>query len=466
MRGRTKEYIFNTAILFVGKFTTQFMTFLLIPLYTHYLKASDYGFVDMLQTYISLLIPVLTLRLDSAAFRYLVEVRNKKKKEDILLSSIINSLLLIVFIIICVFLILSIFIKFKYIYLTIINIIVIMLSNVLLQIARGMGKNKEYSIACILTGVVSLTSNLLLVIKYSFGGSAILICSSLANIACVIYLFFALNLKKKYNPKYNDKKKVKEMLHYSIPMIPNSISWWIVNASDRALITLYIGNFLNGIYSIASKFSSIINCIFMVFNMSWQETASLHINDEDSDDFFSKIISQVLVLFVTISVLILSALSFTFNIFIGEEYIGAYNYIPILIFANILNIFSELIGGIYIAKKDTFKLSITTCLAAVINIIINVVFIKKYGLLAASLSTLVSYLVMLIYRYIDVKKYVKIRLNFISIFASIVIMSLVIASYYFLNEICNIVLFIFVLIISIVLNFKIIKQLFPKNMKN
>ena len=51
---KKKDFIKNTLILFIGKFATQFTSFLLLPLYTHYLLTDDYGWVDFLQTYITL----------------------------------------------------------------------------------------------------------------------------------------------------------------------------------------------------------------------------------------------------------------------------------------------------------------------------------------------------------------------------------------------------------------------------
>lgn len=78
-----KEYIVNTITLLIGKFSTQFVSFLLIPLYTRLLIASDYGFIDLVQTYITLFVPIFTLKLDSATFRFLIDCRkeDKKKKE-------------------------------------------------------------------------------------------------------------------------------------------------------------------------------------------------------------------------------------------------------------------------------------------------------------------------------------------------------------------------------------------------
>ena len=76
---RSKEFTKNTLLLFIGKFTTQFISFFLLPLYTRYLITYDYGYVDLIQTYISLFVPVLILRIDSAIFRFLIEKRNDKE---------------------------------------------------------------------------------------------------------------------------------------------------------------------------------------------------------------------------------------------------------------------------------------------------------------------------------------------------------------------------------------------------
>jgi len=77
---KSKEYLKSTLILLLGKFCTQFMSFLLLPLYTKRLEAGDYGTVDLIQTYISLIVPVLSLRMDSATFRFLIDARKSPEK--------------------------------------------------------------------------------------------------------------------------------------------------------------------------------------------------------------------------------------------------------------------------------------------------------------------------------------------------------------------------------------------------
>ena len=81
------EFTKNTILLLIGKFCTQFITFFLLPIFTRYLLPGDYGYVDLMQSYISLLVPVLILRLDSAIFRFLIDARKDDNKSSKLVST-------------------------------------------------------------------------------------------------------------------------------------------------------------------------------------------------------------------------------------------------------------------------------------------------------------------------------------------------------------------------------------------
>ena len=457
---REKEFVKNTLILFIGKFATQFSSFLLIPLFTHYLLTEDYGFVDLLQTYIALFVPVLTLRMDSAVFRFLVDKRDNKDESSIIITNaVLLTTIMSVFAIIVV-IVLGLCIRIKYFPYILINLIILMFSNVFLQILRGMGKTRQYSVSSIITGILNLSINSLLIICFKFGANSILISSSIANICVLLYIIIIINLPQyiKFN-KYS-KEKLKELLGYSLPMIPNALSWWIVNVSDRTIISIFIGAAFNGIYTVSCKFSNLINSIFSIFNISWQETASVHINDKDKDIFFTNIINEVFFMFASISLIINAIIPLFFNFLVGIDYISSYNYIPILLYANMYNILISLFGGIYIALKKTKEIAVTTIVSAVINIVIDLLLVRHIMLYAACLSTLIAYMTMAIYRYVDVKKYINIKLdkNKFMLFNFIYLIS----SYMYLKNIfyLNIINFIFILIVSIIINKKKITSIF------
>ena len=52
---KNKELVKNTTIVAVGRLSTQFLSFLLLPLFTKYLTSEDYGIVDLITTYVALL---------------------------------------------------------------------------------------------------------------------------------------------------------------------------------------------------------------------------------------------------------------------------------------------------------------------------------------------------------------------------------------------------------------------------
>ena len=66
--------------IFAGKVCTQLISFLLLPLYTSYLLTDEYGFVDLITTYVTLIVPIITMELEMSVFRYLVDCRKDKKE--------------------------------------------------------------------------------------------------------------------------------------------------------------------------------------------------------------------------------------------------------------------------------------------------------------------------------------------------------------------------------------------------
>ena len=451
-KNKNSEFIKNTIILFIGKFTTQFMALLLLPLFTRYLLTEDYGLVDLIQTYITLFVPILTLRIDSAIFRFLIDKRDDEKGKRKELSNFFIILICMLLLTSVILMILLVFVNIKYFPFAVINIIILMISNVFLQILRGLGKNKEYSIASIITAVSIFLFNILFILKYRYDASSILISSSIANIFCIVYVVKVTNLFKYIDLKEYDKKEIKAILKYSIPMIPNALSWWVVSVSDRTIISVFLGVAYNGIYSISCKFANVLNSAFLIFAMSWQESASLHINDEDREQFFSLIINRLLFLFGSLSLLIVVLLPFVFNILIGNAYIDSYKYIPILLYANTWNVLIGLIGGIYVAKKKTKQIANTTIVSAIINLIIHFLLIMRCGLYAACISTLISYMAMGFYRYFDCKKYVNIKIDFVKIFMFTTIFIFSTVLYNMNNLYLNIANLICVLVYVLILN--------------
>lgn len=456
---KTISLIKNTIIIFVGRFSTQFISFVLLSIYTYFLTTGEYGTIDLIQTYIFLLVPIISLRIDTVFFRFILEYRNSLNgKTQIITNGLyIISILCIIFSV--AYFLIGYFIHIPFYVYVYFNIIAVILSNVFMQIARGVGDNLGYSISCILVAILSVFFTFLFFYCFNLKGETILLSTTLANFACCIYLLFRCKINKSFCVNAIDKDVIKKMLKYSIPMIPDGLSWWIVSASDRIIINYYLGNSFNGIYAVSSKFSNILSSLFTVINMSWQESAALYINDEKRDEFFSNIFNDIMNITISICIALMAGMYIVFEFLIDKNYYEAYKYVSVLLIANIFNALSVLQGGILIAKMDTKAVAKSTLIGAMINIFINVSLVKHYGLFAAVFSTLVSYIVICWIRNLEIKKYVRITMKMKKIIFLMILLIVSNCMYYINSMVVSTFYFIIILIVLFLFNKKYLKNL-------
>ncbi len=455
---KKKQLAKNTIIIFIGRVCTQLISFFLLPLYTGYLTTKQYGVVDLIQTYVTLLVPIITLELEMSIFRYLVDARSNTKETKKLISNNFFVLGLGLTIFSILYIIVTCFINVPYRWLILIDIIVCTCSGNFLQVARGFGKTVDYAISCILTGITTILSNIFLIVFCHMGSDGMIISMALANGICSLYLFIRLKLYSMINFKLINKKLIKEMNKYSIPLIPNGVSWWIVNVSDRTIISVVLGTAANGLYAVSNKFPTILNSLLGIFNLSWSESAALHINAPDRDEFFSDICNTITKLFTCLGVGMIACMPFVFPLLVNIKFDEAFYYIPILVLGTVFNVVICLYSAVYIAKKLTGQVALTSVIGAVINILINVVFVKYIGLYAAALSTAISYFAMMVYRHIDLKKYINIKFEDGLLIKTIIIFTFSIIIYYQRNFYLDIINLVVVVIYSILMNKDFLKS--------
>ena len=447
-----KDLAKNTAIVSIGKICTQLITFFLLPVYTAVLSNEEYGVVDLLNTLTSLLLPIATLQIEQGIFRYLLDCRENKEKQTTLITTVSKFILVQSAICILIFLCASPFIHNEYKYFLMANLLMGILSSISLQICRGLGDNKTYAVGSFITGALTVILNVIFIVVFKWGAYGMLIATTISNLLCAIYVFVKKKIYKYIDIKQNDKKLLKDIIKYSVPLIPNMISWWIVSASDRTIISAVIGVAQNGIYSAANKFSGIFSTLYSVFNLTWTESASININSEDRDEFFSKIFDFIVRFFGSLCLGTIAVMPFVFGILVNEKFAESYYQIPILILGSVFIILVSFLGSVYVAKKLTKEIAKTSIIAAIINIVVNIALINQIGLYAASISTVIAYFAMFIYRWIDVKKYVSIKTNKALIAVLSVSFLVAIITYYLKMKIISIVVLLAVIIIAIYIN--------------
>lgn len=150
------ELFKNTLILGLGSLSAQIVGFILLPFYTHALATDEFGFVDLMTVAFSLVIPVLTLQIHMASFRFLIDARASREEQQRIVTNTLALLGLFLLLVVVVAAVVWIAFRPAHFLLVVgVGICMTLLQN-FGQISRGLGFNLHYAMSNIITAAVTL----------------------------------------------------------------------------------------------------------------------------------------------------------------------------------------------------------------------------------------------------------------------------------------------------------------------
>ena len=185
----------NTFIIAIGKFSTQVISYLLLPLYTSILTTSEYGIFDFLVTACIFVIPFITLLMEESMFRFLIDEDNDDGKKKVMSNACIYSIISTIIWCILLFIVLSLF-KYRYTFVFILYIISCIFITLTNSITRGLSKLKLYALSNFILSVITIVLNVLFIAKFKFGVNGLLYSTIIANVITSIFIFFKLKIYK------------------------------------------------------------------------------------------------------------------------------------------------------------------------------------------------------------------------------------------------------------------------------
>lgn len=447
---KSKALVMNTLILSIGQLIPKIISLITLPLLTAYFTTSQYGIYDLLLSLSSLSIPILTLLTQQAAFRYIIDSNNDNDRSKYICNSII-IFLAISFLNILILIIYCKSAKTNILFFLIIFLLYFSesLYDLIGQYSRGLGDNKSYSIASIIYSTINF---ILIIALYITGYLTIfyaLTIMALSYLLSSIYLFYKIKAFKYVDFKYIDFNIIKQMIKYSLPIIPNSIALWVVSLSDRFIITNVLGTSYNGIYAAANKIPNLLFTAYSIFNLAWTELAARTIKEEDIEKYYSLLFKKIFNFLTGVVIILIFCSPILFKVLINNKFMDGYTQMPILFVGIMMSCLSSFYGGIYIALKKTKTVGVSSLVGASINILINLLLINRYGLYAASISTLISFFMICLYRKYDLKKSINIEYDYKNIIINVVNIVLLAVLYY----IGNLVSMILALILAFIYNY-------------
>ena len=426
----------NTFIIAIGKFSTQILSYLLLPLYTSILSTSEYGIYDLLVTICIFVIPLITIMMEESMFRFLIDEETETGKKKVMSTACLYALVSTTIWCGLGYCILYL-IGYQYTAVFILYVISSIFMKLTNGISRGLSKIKLYSLSNVVLSVLTIGLNILLIAVYRWGVYGLLCATIIANLLTSAFVLLKLKVYKYIHPEYYDRKKLKVMLQYSFPLVPNNISWYIINISDRIIVSSFLGSSVNGIYAMANKFPNIMNNFSGFFFTAFKENVAIAVKKDDYEKYYNEIYVIVHNAFIAISLLIISILPFIFHIFIKNDYVASFEYIPLLVIALYYGNMAGFYGTLFTAFKESKIIGKSTICGAIVNLVVHLALIYFVGIYAAIISTLVANYAVAIYRKIKLKEYVKLH-PLKNYYLAIMMLVLVTGLYYCKNFYINI----------------------------
>lgn len=406
---REKRLLSNTVILAIGTFASKFLVFFMMPLYTRYLLPEEYSTADLIAQTANLLIPLACAGITNGVFRFAVD---KDENPRQIFSSGLSVLLIASLLFVLLSPLIGLFATLSpYVWLVAVYVIAANLHAVVAQYIRAKGNTLLFSLGGLIGTALTIAFNILFLVGFRMGVEGYVLSVVLGDVVVTLILFLCARLWRDFDPHTVAFSKIRELLKYSVPLIPTTIFWWITSVSDRFLVIAMKGDEVNGLYAAAYKVPTLITLVCGIFIDAWQFSAISESDKREREDFFGKVFAIFgSILFMGASAVVLFSKAAT-RILLAENYFESWRYIPVLAFAMVFYSLVSFMGSVYTVEKRSVNSLVTSAAGAITNIVLNILLIPMWSAMGAAVATFISYFVVMLIRMLDTRRFLRFSLS-------------------------------------------------------
>jgi len=404
-----KTFFKNSFIYTIGNILTRGISIILLPIYTRYLTPAQYGIIDLFSIIASIISLTVALEISQAIARYYQDVETRYEKTAYTSTAFLFTIFMYL-----LYIIVSLTFADQ---LTVWILDDINKKNIFLLATFAISTSgvfyftqnqlkwqiqpKDSVIVSIVNMLVMAIVTLYFLLFKHYQVESIFIGQIVGNILAIfIGIYYA---KESYKIIFI-YKYLKNMLHYSFPLIFSSISVFISLYIDRIMIKEFLDFNELGIYGIAYRFASVVGIIMIGFQQSLTPLIFKHYKEKDTPQK----ISQIFNIFIIFSLIIyLGSILFSkevVELLTTPEYYKSSDIIPFLVLVILLSNMYIFFPGLSIVNK-TKLLAILNLFGAIINTILNYYLVQIYGLLGIVYATLMGAFLVLVARVFLSNKY-------------------------------------------------------------
>jgi O-antigen/teichoic acid export membrane protein len=413
----------NTILYSIGEIVPRILSFLLLPVLTSYLSATEYGVISYTNSVMMFVFIIASLSLNTFLLRQFFLEKNIEDKKN-LIGSIFyfilffNVLLLILQWLIFPLIIESFGIKipfYPFFLLSILNNFFDVLSIVPLVVFRVNDNAKNFVIINISRTIFQYLLVLLLLVKYDMGLIGSYYGKLFANIPFLIIYVIVIIKNSNF---HIDLKVVKAALKFSLPILPGSISYIVITLSDRIILERYISFNDLGVYSVAFTLALALNVVTQAIYKAIEPTIFKDFGTEN----FSETNNNLYKIYLFLVILFGFGLSlFSKEVFLigtSSDFLKGYKIVPFILISVIISASNLYLDMLLIAAGKQKIVSYTTILSAVLSVILNFTLIPIFGYFGAIIASIAAFTITNIICQYNIKlenRYIANQFFFISI---------------------------------------------------
>jgi O-antigen/teichoic acid export membrane protein len=425
---RAFQLIKGTMVYGVGNVLSKTALFFILPIITGKVSPADYGFYDLVITMTSIVVPLITLQTAEGLYKYTFNAGAAERR------AFISSTMVVIVVSAGLFASgVAALNAFTSILKYPVYIVLYFVGNEFLlflqKLARSLGRNKIFTLSGLINTLATLGLQLLLLFQMKSGIKGLLGAAVIGTAITIAFLAVALKVAKYLRPDAVAIPKIKTILKFSAPLVPNAVSWWGFSMINSLLVVACLGTEHNGIYGISRRMATLLTFFTNIFQMAWQDNAMINSAPENSREnsmVFRKFARTIL----SFAALLLPLIHLAYPLLIHGNYGSSSQYVPFLIMAAVFNAFAEFCGAGYIVSGKTGGAFTTNVWGMTFNLLVTLLGIKRIGLYAPALGTLSANVLVFGLRIVQMKDYFRIDIRFME-FTGLIILAVFAALPYF-----------------------------------
>ncbi len=440
MFDKLKQLSKDTAVYGISTIVGRFLTFLLVPFYTHVFSTSAYGIVSNLYIFIALFNVVVIYGMDSAYLKFASMPIVDDERDNFstpYLSVLAVSLVLNAAVILLkgpIYWILDIPSNYYYLIYFVGAILFVdsitVIPFIKLRLER---KAKKFALFKIVNILVNVSLNLFLILKLKWGIEAVFFSNLAASLAAFLLLF--PSVLRDLKPKINSYL-LKRLLKFGLPYLPAGLAAMLIQGVDRPILTHLTDLGTTGLYSANYKLGIFMMLFVNMFQYAWQPFFLQNAKEKNAKEMFAKVLTYfsiaASIILVVLSLFIsdIAQISFHGHSLIGRAYLSGLPIVPIILFGYMFNgLYAVFIAGIYIEEKSLY-VPLMTGIGAAVNVAACLWLIPNSGIMGAAFATLAAYFVMAVGYFIITQKIYKINYEYAKIAKIFISIAVVAVIYY------------------------------------